>query len=80
MVDIGIIFLALDTPSPDDPLADTGYGKVSPIHSIFLSNGVILAEYLNNTLDITATEIKLTALPLRIAGADGFPARVIAEF
>ncbi len=80
MVDVGVIFLALDTPSPDDPLGDTGYGKCSPIHDIFLQNGVILAEYLNNTLDITAEEIKLTALPLRIAGVDGFPARIIAEF
>jgi len=79
IVDKGVIFVAMDVPSPDDPLSDTGYGKHSPIHDIFLQNGVILVEYLNNTLDIDRDEIKLIALPLKIKGGDGFSARVIAE-
>jgi len=80
MVDAGIIFLAMDVPSPDDPLSDTGYGKASPIHDIFLQNGVILVEYLNRTLEITSDTVKITALPLRVRGVDGFPSRVIVEF
>jgi len=80
LVDSGVIFIAMDIPSPDDPQSDTGYGKPSPIHDIFLQNGVIMVEYLNRTLEITASTIKLTALPLKVRGADGFPSRVIAEF
>ena len=79
IVEQGVILVALDIPSPDDPLSDTGYGKHSPIHDIFLQNGVILIEYLNNTLDIHQKEIKLIALPLKVKGCDGFPVRAIAE-
>lgn len=80
IVDQGVIFVCMDVPSPDDPLSNTGYGMPSPIHNIFLQNGVILVEYLTNTLDIDKEEISITALPLKVKGCDGFPARVIAEF
>ncbi len=80
IVDSGVIFLAMDIPSPDDPLGNTGYGMPSPIHDIFLGNGVIMVEYLNRTLELPNGKVKLTALPLKVKGVDGFPARVIAEF
>lgn len=80
IVDSGVILVTLDVPSPDDPLSDTGYGKASPIHDIFLQNGVILVEYLTRTLEITADTVNLYALPLRVKGVDGFPSRVIVEF
>lgn len=80
IVDCGVIFLGLDVPSPDDPLADTGYGKPSPIHDIILQNGVIMVEYLNNTLELPNGTVKFTGLPLKILGADGCPIRAIAEF
>ncbi|WP_294853867.1 cyclase family protein [uncultured Oscillibacter sp.] len=79
IVDAGVIFVAMDLPSPDDPLGDTGYGKASPIHDIFLTRGVILVEYLTNTLSITAPEVKIIALPLKVRGVDGFPSRVLVE-
>lgn len=79
LVDQGIVLVAMDTPSPDNPKANTGYGQVSPIHNIFLQNGVILVEYLNNTLDITQETVRLILLPLKIKGADGFPIRAVAE-
>lgn len=80
LVDRGVIFLAMDTPSPDDPQGDTGYGMPSPIHDIFLQNKVVLVEYLNRTLELPNTTVRITALPLKVKGVDGFPARVIAEF
>lgn len=80
LVDKGVILVCLDIPSPDDPNSDTGYGMQSPIHNIFLENGVILVEYLTNTLNITSDIVKLTALPLKVKDCDGFPARVIVEF
>ena len=80
IVDAGVIFLAMDIPSPDDPLGDTGYGKPSPIHDIFLGSGVIMVEYLNRTLELPNGKVKLTALPLKVLGVDGFLSRVIAEF
>lgn len=80
IVDKGVIFVAMDVPSPDDPQSNTGYGMKSPIHNIFLEKGVILVEYLTNTLEISAEKVKLTALPLKVKGCDGFPARVIVEF
>ena len=60
--------------------AGVDYGKLSPIHDIFLQNGVIMVEYLDRTLELPNGKVRLTALPLKVRGADGFPARVIAEF
>ena len=80
IVDSGVIFAAMDIPSPDDANSNTGYGMPSPIHDIFLQNEVILVEYLTNTLEITAKEVKIVALPLRVRGCDGFPCRVFVEF
>lgn len=79
LVDKGVILIAMDIPSPDDPKANTGYGMKSPIHHIFLSNGVILVEYLMNTLEIDKDVVKLMAMPIKIKGCDGFPARVVVE-
>lgn len=73
-----IALLALDTPSPDDPQAKLEFGEISPLHYIFLNNGIILVEYLTNTTRLNGN-VKLTALPLKLKEGDGFPARVIAE-
>jgi kynurenine formamidase len=47
-------------------------------HDVLLKNGVILIEYLSNTVALTKPRIFLCCLPLKIPGADGAPARVIA--
>lgn len=78
----GVKFIGNDIPSPDDSRivldAQTrGTDADSPIHKIFLKSGVVLVEYLAN-LD-TVRELDgwhIAALPLKIKGADGSPARV----
>ena len=70
--------VALDTPSPDDPKDKIAFGEISPHHYYFLSKGIVLVEFLANLNDLTKTEVQLIALPLKVQGADGFPARVIA--
>lgn len=58
-------------------------GEVRPIpehvtHDVLLRNGVTLIEYLVNTVALTGARTFLAAQPIRLAGADGAPARVIA--
>lgn len=47
-------------------------------HDILLRHGVTLVEYLVNTSEISQDEILLIAAPLKLANADGAPARVLA--
>lgn len=57
--------------------------EVAPIsefvtHDVLLRNGVIMIEYLCNLRQLTTPYTQLYALPLKILGSDGAPARVIA--
>ena len=78
LVEQGAALVGMDIPSPDDPRLGFGSEEDSPNHHILLGAGVILLEYLNDLERITAPEVFLAALPLRVRGADGAPARVIA--
>ncbi|MEM9338167.1 MAG: cyclase family protein [Bacteroidota bacterium] len=51
--------------------------EVTRIHRILLGN-VVIIEGLTNLDQIREKQVKLIALPLKIAGGDGAPARVIA--
>lgn len=58
-------------------------GIVPPIqehvtHDEILRHGITLIEYLVNTAGISGRQTFLCALPIKIEGADGAPARVIA--
>jgi len=82
LVSHNVKLLAMDTPSPDDSRIKfkgniLGTNKDSPIHKIFLSNGIILVEYIAN-LDKVKNyyQWNIIILPLKIKGADGSPARV----
>src|SRR6266851_437248 len=50
----------------------------APAHHRLLGNGVIIIEGLNLS-DVEAGQYELYCLPLRIAGADGAPARVVLK-
>ncbi len=77
LIEKGIKLMAMDTPSPD-------YGgnitskEDSPNHKKLLKADVIIVEYLTDTdkIDLTKKHT-IIALPLKIQGSDGSPARVI---
>ncbi|MBM7855548.1 arylformamidase [Desulfohalotomaculum tongense] len=62
---VGIDYLSVDPP-----------GEVLPVHEILLSAGVVIIEGLNLSA-VPPGRYELICLPLKIAGGDGAPARVI---
>lgn len=73
----GMRLMAMDTPSPDDGNAITSK-RDSPNHRLLLAKDIIIIEYLTNTDEIDLEKkYEIIALPLKIAGIDGSPARVI---
>lgn len=78
LIAAGVRLVGYDTPSPDDSRGPIdGSKEDSPIHKQFLGSGVVLVEYLAN-LDAVPDPVgwTLCAMPLKILGADGAPARV----
>jgi len=74
---MNIKLIAMDTPSPDDSRIDLSGDGDSPVHKIFLNNGIVLVEYLANTEKIEDySGWNIIVMPLKIKGADGSPARV----
>jgi kynurenine formamidase len=73
----GLRLLGMDSPMPDNPEPEPD-APDSPIHKILLAAGVVLLEYLCNLSRLRSPAITLFALPLKIRGADGGPARCIA--
>ncbi len=79
LLEQGMRFMAMDTPSPDTT-SSIGKKDDSPMHKLLLSNEVIIVEYLCNTSEIDfAKKHEIIALPLKIKGADGCPARVVLK-
>ena len=79
LVNQGMRFMAMDTPSPDTTSA-IGKKDDSPMHKLLLSKGIIIVEYLTNTSEIDfSKKHEVIALPLKIKGADGSPARVVLK-
>lgn len=75
----GMRFMAMDTPSPDTTAA-IGKKDDSPNHKFLLSKEVVIVEYLTNTSEIDfKKKHEIIALPLKLQGADGSPARVILK-
>lgn len=79
MIEKGLKFLAMDTPSPDNGNA-IAVKDDSPNHKKLLKNDVIIVEYLNNTKEVLGNyKYEIFALPLKIADCDGSPCRVIVK-
>lgn len=77
LISKGVKLVGMDTPSPDDSRIKLGSAEDSKIHKKFLSNGIILVEYLNNLNIIDDNKgWKLIALPMKLRNCDGAPARV----
>lgn len=78
LVKQGVKLVGTDAPMPDDPRNGRGSKKDSPNHTIFLSNGVAILEYLVNLAQIPSENFILAALPLPIESGDGSPVRAVA--
>jgi len=70
-----IAFLGVEPPSVADVNSLT---EVTLIHEILLGAGIVIAEGLRDLDKIREPVFELVALPLKIEGGDGCPARVIA--
>ncbi|MCL1918699.1 MAG: cyclase family protein [Peptococcaceae bacterium] len=78
LINHGMKLLLIDTPTPDNSRAVLHSDEDSVIHKAFLSQGIIMVEYLKTPEDIDIdAKHTVAALPLKIAGSDGSPARVI---
>ncbi|MFY0598826.1 MAG: cyclase family protein [Cyclobacteriaceae bacterium] len=75
LVEKEVKLLGVEPPSVADV---NNIEEVTKIHEILLGGRVIIVEGLTNLESITAKKVTLVALPLKIKGGDGAPARVIA--
>jgi kynurenine formamidase len=78
LVEKGVRLIAMDTPSPDNPAHSRGAAKDSPNHKVLLGAGVVLIEYVANLKAVTAAEVELIVMPLKLKGCDGSPVRCAA--
>lgn len=83
LIDAGVLLVGFDTPSPDDSRTVLkgkilGSAEDSPIHKILLGAGIVLLEYVAH-LDLLndLAGWNIAALPLRLQGGDGSPARAV---
>lgn len=77
LISKGIIFIGMDTPSPDDSRIQFGSLRDSENHKQLLKNEVVIVEYIANLDKISDYEgWNLIAMPLKIKGSDGSPARI----
>lgn len=79
IVDQGVKFLAIDTPTPDLPVSKRPTEFDFPIHRILLSQGVLIAEHLTNLGSLSGQRVEIMFNALNIEGSDGAPARVLAR-
>lgn len=72
-----IKLIGMDTPSPDDSRTKIGGIDDSKMHKLFLSNNVVLVEYLANLDKIDEKyDWNIIVMPLKIKYGDGAPSRV----
>ncbi len=75
MVEKQIRFVGVEPPSVADV---NNLEEVTRIHRLLLGGDVIIVEGLTNLEFLTQNKVTVIALPLKIKGGDGAPARVIA--
>lgn len=75
LADQQISLLGIEQPS----VADMGDpDELISVHQTLLGAGIVIVESLCNLDALTADQVQLIALPLKIDGGDGAPARVVA--
>ena len=78
LVEKGVKVLGMDTPGPDASLR-SGFREGSPLHFSLLGADVLIIENLANLKTVCGREVYVYALPIKIEGAFGGPARVVAK-
>ncbi len=73
LVSRGVVLLGVDVPSVDELNS-----KTLPIHHALATHGIYILESLH-LQNVPVGAYRLTALPLRLVGADGSPVRAILE-
>lgn len=76
LIGLGIQALAVDFTQ--DKLQDQPRPDDCPIHRAFLSAGIPCIEHLVNVDQVPNQVFTMVALPIKVSGGDGAPARVIA--
>jgi kynurenine formamidase len=79
LLDRHVKLVALDVPTPDMPEPVRKPGFDWPVHHMLLGGGTLIAEHLNHLELVAGMRFRAFAFPLPIAGADGSPARFVAE-
>lgn len=79
LIKSGVRLIATDIPQLDNPARSLGSRSEGPITRELLAGGVVLVESLCNLARLTSRDVMLTVLPLKLAGGDGSPARVVAS-
>jgi kynurenine formamidase len=79
LVERRVKLVALDVATPDMPEAVRSPGFDWPVHHRLLGAGVLVAEHLAHLERVAGRRFRALALPIPIVGADGAPARIVAE-
>jgi arylformamidase len=79
LVGRGVKLVGVDFATPDLAVDRRPPGFDWPVHQVLLGHGVLIAEQLTNLRPLAGHRIEAMFLALRIEGADGGPARVIAR-
>ena len=79
LVERRIKMVVLDVATPDMPEAIRPPGFEWPVHRLLLGAGVLIAEHLAHLELVAGRRFRAFALPIPIVGADGAPARIVAE-
>lgn len=79
IVDQGVSWVGVDTPSPEKPATEREGAFDYPVHTTLLEHDVPIAEHLTNLAPVADAEVDVIALPLRYMGSDGSQARIVAR-
>jgi len=79
LVEQGIKFFGIDTPTPELPVSKRPLDFNYPVHRKFLSQGILIGEQLTNLTELAGQRVEIMVNALNIAGSDGSPARIIAR-
>jgi len=71
--------VAVDTPTPDLPIARRPPDFIWPVHRTLLRHGILIAEQLANLRALAGRRVEFIFGPLPIVGSDGSPSRVLAR-